>query len=92
MINPVNLMTTKEAAELLRYSIGHVRNLCEQGQIPAKRALGNSGQWRIDRAALLAQINRSPVNDQPEIERPEVKIIEWPSVFEEVKNRVRKRK
>lgn len=87
-----NLITTKEAAELLRYSVGHVRSLCEQGQIPAKRALGNKGQWRIDRVALLAQINAAPVDDQPEVKRPEVKIIERPAVFDRLKERFRKAK
>jgi excisionase family DNA binding protein len=85
-------ITTKEAAEILRYTVGHVRSLCERGDIPAKRALGNKGQWRIDRLALLAQINAVDEDDQPEVKRPEVKIVEWPSVFEEVKNRVRKKK
>ena len=47
-----NLITVREAAELLRLSERSVYDLCRQGRVPGAAKVG--GQWRLDEGRLLA--------------------------------------
>ena len=47
------IMDLKEVSKFLRFSLGHTRQLAEEGWIPGMK-LGT--QWRFSRRALLAQM------------------------------------
>ncbi len=77
----MELLTTAEVAQILRLSANRVRQLCEDGTLPARRTAITKGQWRIDKAALFSMLSTPtvPVNEPaPEIEREQ---IDW-GVFE----------
>jgi excisionase family DNA binding protein len=49
-------LTTQEAAALLGLTARRVRQLCEAGELPARKIGGQRGLWLIPRSAVLARL------------------------------------
>jgi excisionase family DNA binding protein len=52
----MELMKTREVANLLRLTTARVSQLCAEGKLKAYRTHGDSGHWRVDRNSVLAQV------------------------------------
>ncbi len=61
------VLSSKEAAELLKVDEGLVEQLAQAGELPGRRL---AGEWRFARAALLAWLSVSPAQDEPAGDAP----------------------
>ena len=71
----MKLLTTAEAAGIMRLSKSRVRQLCEEGSLPARRTCITKGHWRIDEEALIKMLSETtqPVSESvPKIEHEQI--------------------
>jgi excisionase family DNA binding protein len=59
----MNLLTTRQAAEMLGLCQDHLRDMAFTGRIPAFR-LRTNGHWRFDKEKLTEWINRRTTGDR----------------------------
>ncbi len=59
MENEVELLTTQEAAQILRVTPQTIMNMIRRGDLPGRKigARGNTSPWRIPREAVIEYIN-----------------------------------
>lgn len=81
-------LKTREAADIMRLSVKRVAELCESGQIAARRTGGNTGHWRIYRDQFMKELELPPDDPVPVHEREEVDM----DVFNRIRAALKKQK
>ncbi len=58
MENEIELLTTQEAARILRVTPQTIMNMIRRGDLPGRKiGMGNNSPWRIPRESVLKYIN-----------------------------------
>lgn len=58
MENEIELLTTQEAARILRVTPQTIMNMIRRGDLPGRKiGAGNTSPWRIPREAVIKYIN-----------------------------------